>query len=232
MKDAVLIAFLIVGPLVACVVVLTLPKWFARSLHGHRIWRLRDQVVDDVHDGRLPRDHKAVQHLIRVMNGILRDKHDTLLDVYIVRRACRGADPAFLASTQKQGFGCTLEGLNPDERELVEDYRRRFVTLLAGSMLLGSWFGIAHIMPFVPAGIAAAMRHASVATRDGIQHRVADLRGRFGRDLWASAREATDLAASRSRAGREAAEFAMQHERVFETDVVPVRRYHAPVGWR
>lgn len=212
MKNWLIIFLLIVGPLAAYLVVLTLPKWFARSLHGHRIWRLRDAVVDDVLDGNLPRDHQAVQHLVRIMDAVLREKRATLLDVYIVRRACRGMDPAFLSASQKQGLGCPLDGLNPDERKRIEEYRERFMTLLVGSMLLGSWFGIAHIVPFVPAGVAAAMRHASVATRDGIKHRLEDLKTGFERDIWASAREATDLAASRSRIGQQAAVFAMRNE--------------------
>jgi hypothetical protein len=212
MKGGLLIFLLIVGPLAAYLVVLTLPKWFARSLHGHRMWRLRDAVVDDVLDGNLPRDHEAVQHLIRIMDGVLHEKRATLLDVYIVRRACKGVDPAFLSGAQKQGLGCPLDRLSPDERKRVEAYRARFMTLLVGSMLLGSWFGIAHIVPFVPAGVAVTMRHAGVATRDGIRHRIEDLKASFERDIWASAREATDLAASHSRIGQQAAVFAMRHE--------------------
>jgi hypothetical protein len=223
MTNAILIVFLIVGPLVAYLVVLTLPKWLARSLHGHRMWRLRDAVVDDALRGQLPRDHKAVQQLLRFMDAALHDERATLLDMYIVRRAC---SPELLAATQKQGFGCPLDGLSANERKLVEDYRTRFMTLLVGSMLLGSWFGIAHILPFVPAGIAAAMRQAGVATRDGIKHRLEHLK--VERDFWASAREATDIAASRSRVGQQAAVYAMRHEGVLHRDTVGAGHFVTP----
>jgi hypothetical protein len=146
------------------------------------------------------------------MDGFLADQRATLLDVYVVHRACRGVDVAFLHAKEKQGLHCPLDGLSPEQQKLLESYRERFMTLVVGSMLLGSWFGIAHIVPFVPAGVAAAMRHAGVATREGIKHRLEDAKAHFERDIWISAREATDLAASRSRIGQEAAVFAMRRE--------------------
>ena len=212
MTNALLILGLIVGPLAAYIVVLTLPRWFARSLHRHRMWRLRDTVVDDVLDGRLPRENPAVRQLIATMDGVLRDQHANLLDVYIVRRACRDADPAFLKAGEKLGLRCPLDGLSTEQRKVVERYRESFQILLVGSMLLGSWFGIAHILPFVPAGIAEGMRQAGIATRDGIRHRIEGLKDVLGQDIRVSAREATDIAASRSRIGQQAAAFAVRYE--------------------
>jgi len=212
MTEAVLIPVLIIGPLAAYVVVLTLPRWFARSLHGHRMWRLRDALVDEILDGRLAPEHDAVRHLVAMMDGVLHDRHATLMDVYVVRWACRDADPAFLAANDNVGLRCSLDGLNETERQRVEAYRERFQVLLVGSMLLGSWFGIAHIVPFVPAGVAVAMRQAGAVTREGIKHRVENLRAGLEQDIWVSAREATDLAASRSRIGQQAAVFAAQYE--------------------
>jgi hypothetical protein len=213
MTEAVLVVTLIVGPLTAYAVVLTLPRWFARSLHGHRLWRLRDALVDQVLDGDLPKNHPAIQQLIATMDAVLDDKHVSLMDVYIVKWACRDADPAFVQAQAKAGLRCPLDGLDAKERELVTWYRERFQVLIVGSMLLGSWFGIAHIVPFVPAGMAAAMRKAGVATKHGIKQRLEGFPQRaFGHDLWAPAREATDLAASRSRVGQQAAVFAARYE--------------------
>lgn len=199
MTNAVLILILVAGPVAAFAVVLTLPRWFSRSLHGHRMWRLRDTVVDDVLTGKLPQDHEAVSHLIQVMDMVLHEKRTTLLDAYIASRVSSDVDPTFLKAAQSQGFACPLDGLSAGERALVEDYRRRFTTLLVGSMFLGSWFGIAHVIPFLPSGMRIAMRQASAATRDGIKHRLDDIGSRFEREITASAREATDLAATHSR---------------------------------
>ncbi len=212
MTNALFILVLIVGPLLAFVVVLTLPRWFARSLHGHRMWRLRDAVVDDVLAGDLSRDHKAVQHLIGIMDAVLNSKHVALLDVYIVRRVSKDADPAFRKLARNQGLACPLDGLSPPESQRIEAYRERFMTLLAGSMLLGSWFGIAHILPFVPAGVREAIRQARAATRDGFKHRLNNTRGRFEREITVSAREATDLAAVHAGIAQTAVVFATHHE--------------------
>src|SRR5580692_11310833 len=63
------------------------PRWFARSLHRHRMWRLRDDLVDDVIAGRLPRDHDAVRHLLSRMEDTLRlGPNVTLSDVLIFHR--------------------------------------------------------------------------------------------------------------------------------------------------
>lgn len=217
MSNVLLIPLLIVGPLLAYVAVLMMPRWFFRSLHGHRMWRLRDAVVDDVLIGNLPRDHNAVKQLIRSMDIVLRERHITLLDVYVVKWASRGLDPVVRKAKQEQGFRCSLEGLTSDERQRVEAYRARFVTLLSGSALLGSWFGIAHIVPFMPAGLAIAMREAGAATRDGIAHRLRGQDVRFGHELWVSAREATDLAANKTRVGQDAAVFAVRHDVSYDT---------------
>lgn len=212
MTDALAMVGLIVGPVAAYVVILTLPRWFTRSLHRHRIWRLRDVVVDDVLAGELPRDHPAVQHLIGCMGAILREKRVTLLNVYIFNHIAKGIDPTLLKAAKKQGLDCPLDGLTPEQRERVELYRQRFTTLLVGSMLLGSWFGIAHIVRFVPAGLRIGMHQAKVATRDGIKHRLDDLKIRFEHDITATAREATDLAATQTRIGQTAMVFAARHD--------------------
>lgn len=212
MNNALLILVLIVGSLSAFVVVLTLPRWFARSLHGHRMWRLRDAVVDDVLAGDLSRDNKAVQHLVGSMDAVLNSRHVALLDVYIIRHVSKRADPALRKLAQKQGFACPLDGLSAAERQRVEEYRERFLTLLVGSMLLGSWLGIAHIVPFVPAGIREAIGEARAATRDGFKHRLDNIRGRFGREITVSAREATDLAAAHTGIAQTAIVFATRHD--------------------
>ncbi len=213
MNNALLIFVLIAGPLVAYVVVLLLPRWFARSLHRHRMWRLRDTVVDDILAGTIPRDHNAVKQLVSGMDTMLRKKQMiTLLDVYTIKWASKGVDPDLLKAKRDEGFRCPLDGLSRAERERIEAYREEFMTLLVGSVLLGSWFGIAHIVRFVPAGVAIGMRQASVATRDGIKHRLEDIKPRFERELLVSARAATDLAASKSHIGPDVAVLATRHD--------------------
>jgi hypothetical protein len=212
MTNALLIIVMIGGPLCLYVVVLTLPRWFARSLHGHRMWRLRDALVDDVLGGKLPRDNEAVKQLVVLIDGAVHDRHTSLLDVYIVGWACRSADPEFLRRYDKAGLSCPLDGLTVAQQQEVMRYREQFKLLYAGSMLLGSWFGIAHILPFVPAGVAAAMQQAGAATREGLMQSVQGFKRAFRRGISTPAREATDLAAMRSRAGQEAAAFAVRSE--------------------
>jgi hypothetical protein len=215
MNNALLIFVLIAGPLVAYVVVLLLPRWFARSLHRHRMWRLRDTVVDDVLAGTLPRDHTAVKQLVFGMDAMLRRKQIiTFLDVYTMKWASKGIDPGLREASQAKGFHCSLDGLSRDEQERIEAYRAQFMTLLVGSVLLGSWFGIAHIVRFVPAGVAAGMHQASVATRDGIRHRLEDIKSRFEREILVSARTATDLAANKSHIWQDVAVLATRHDGV------------------
>jgi hypothetical protein len=117
------------------------PRWFARSLHRHRMWALRDALVDDVIYGRLPRDHDAVRQLVKNMDTTLRLGLDfTLSDALIFSRQLRKIEPSaqrFLMEDK-----CPLDGLTSQQRALIKKYNENFGLLIVGLLLLGSWFGL------------------------------------------------------------------------------------------
>jgi hypothetical protein len=174
--------------------VISMPRWFTRSLHGHRMWRLRDALADDLIDGHLPREHPAVQQLysdvdFAVQNG----KRWSMLDIYICRHAMRKMSPELREAVKSETATRPLDGLSADEVELLTQYQTRFGVLMAGSLLLGSWLGLATIARFIPRAISETLRQKR-----------ADLRER----IRSSATYATDLAATQSRLGQESTALA------------------------
>jgi hypothetical protein len=121
------------------------PRWFARSLHRHRMWRLRDELVDDMIVGRFPRDHDAVRHLQGKMDTTLRlGPNVTLSDVLIFHRYLAKLSPSarrFVAKPE-----CPTDGLSDDQRAALKKYEDEFGLLVVGLLFLGSWFGLIFII--------------------------------------------------------------------------------------
>lgn len=173
------------------VAIITLPRWFVRGMDHHRMWALRDDVIDDIIAERLPRDHPAVRQLVQRMELVLRDgKHITLLDVQIFARLLGRLEPPLQRAIKKQGQMCSLKGLSDSERKLVEEYRQRFLLVVAGSMLLSSWFGLAQVMRFIP---GALIRRIRASERHLLTLEV---------DFRSTAREATDKAVVETHVGK------------------------------
>jgi hypothetical protein len=134
----IIMLLILVGLWAACVLG---PRWFARSLHRHRMWQLRDDLVDDVIVGRLPRDHEAVRHLIKKMDTTLRfGPNVTLSDVLIFNRHFARVSQSARRFVRRPQ--CPLDGLTTDQRSSVKKYEREFDLLLVGLLLLGSWLGL------------------------------------------------------------------------------------------
>lgn len=151
-----LVIGLTLAAVAAFVGLLTLPRWFARRLGQDRIWRLRDEFVHEILiDETLPKGHPAVKQLVRKMDWALRDgKHFTLLHVYLADRSVRQLDRARLNKLKATwAWGC-LDGLEPDQRDLLILYRKTFEMRLVGALLLGSWFGLAQVARRLPTAIS------------------------------------------------------------------------------
>jgi hypothetical protein len=130
---------------------LRVPDWFARSLVRHRLWRLRDQIVDDVLAGRLPGTHAAVKELLRRTDWTIRKGTELNMLAFhvwawVLRRSDEDARKPVLRATPEPA---SLKGLAEDERERVDQYREHLALLASASVLLGTWVGIATVLRFV-----------------------------------------------------------------------------------
>ena len=129
----------------------TLPRWFARSLHRHRLWRLRDAIVDQIIDGSLPGDHPAVKEIQqRVEDTICVCGKLILLHLWLFHRASKrvGVRPAPRFPS--------LTGLSPEQAELVTQYRQSWDILCTGMVLLGTWVGVGVVMWRLPQALRDA----------------------------------------------------------------------------
>jgi hypothetical protein len=192
MRTALVALSMIVGPVAAFVIVVMLPRWFPRRMHGHRMWRLRDSIVDDIIQGGLPNDHPAVRQLVQQVEASLRMKRLTLLDLYIFRWACMGIDASMQAEMRRGSVPCSSKGLTAEQTERVRAYRESFEVLMVGWLLLGSWFGLLHVVRFFPRALSQG---------DPVQTQGRPLR-RIEVGVTSSARDATDMAAKGTRLGR------------------------------
>jgi hypothetical protein len=154
-RSAIEVALLIIVPVTLLLAILRVPRWFSRSLHRHRLWRLRDQVVDDVIDERLPREHPAVRELMEQAEQSIRLTSSlTMVDFYAWSWAMRGAEPHLIKPRQP----APLHGLSPAQRRMVENYRARLRVLRISAILSGSWLGIASVLRFVIPAIPEVRR--------------------------------------------------------------------------
>jgi hypothetical protein len=199
MSNGLALAALIVVPVGVFVAFFRLPRWCTRSLHRHRIWALRDRVVDDVIDGRLSAEHRAVRDLLRSLDHAAHSCSEmTMLGMYVYQRVMRSNREAARLQRMEQAKARSCAGLPDEQRELVGKYRENLVTLLSGTLLLGSWFGLLHVVAFLPWALIAEVREA----RRGVRHRIRDT------EIWTTGRLATDMAVQRTRLGHQMAKWA------------------------
>jgi hypothetical protein len=134
--------------------VLTLPRWFARSIGRHRLWRLRDVIVGKMVIGDLPPGHPAVRQLGKRVDLAARDGLSvTLLNVVALDRGLRSVNPSTRTRLMHSVKLCPTTGLTEEQRELVDTYRRQFELYLAGFLILGSWYGLFQIAKRIPAAL-------------------------------------------------------------------------------
>lgn len=169
MADTVKIVFLIAVPLGLWVVMLRAPRWFSFSIHRHRLWRLRDQIADDMICGRLPKSDARVRDLLdRAEDTIAITSRMHMAEVYAMWWATRNVDSEVSDALFKR-HESSVEDLPSDVREGIERYRQRLELLMVSSVLLGSWIGILTTLRFLVPAIRSARREGKAQASAGLR---------------------------------------------------------------
>jgi hypothetical protein len=178
----------------------TAPRWVVRSMAKHALWRLRDDLAEDIRNGSLPGDNAAVQELIARVDWAIREARlFDLLHLLLWRRAKRSIPRETVRLITKK---LALTGLDRQQATLVERYRGRFDSVAIKGLLLSSWFGLAMALWF---SLQIAARGLALRLLRGLSKRprslVLPLNVRF------VVREAADNVAFDTNIGRDAREF-------------------------
>lgn len=134
----------------------TMPRWCVKSISRHRLWRLRDRVVDDIIAKELPADHGAVQDLLKVIEW--RIEHHRSLDL-LHAMVWWGANTKVPASVQKQyRREISLDDLTEEQAERISAYREQCISIIIIAMMMGSWIGIASVLPAITVAVVSDSR--------------------------------------------------------------------------
>lgn len=194
----VVLAALIV-PGVLAVAVATMPRWFIRSMSKHALWRLRDDVVDDVLAGRLPSEHLAIRELVaRLEWAIGESRSFDLLHLLVWSRARRRLPRK---TVQEVVAIPDLTGLTPEQSTQVTAYRECYDRVAIRAILLSSWFGVTIVVWTGIQLLARALIDGNLAPAEPAPEH------RLRRSFRVAVREATDEVASDTKIGQWAHEF-------------------------
>lgn len=157
-----LMIVLLLLPVGLVVVLAAWPRWYIRSMSKHSLWRLRDDVVDDVIFGRLPAEHPAVEELIaRSEWAIAEARSFDLLHLLVWSWSARDMT---LDTRRKLKTIPPLDGLDGPQAERVAAHRRQYNAVSIRAVFLSSWFGIAFVTLF---GIRVLLHALTNHVRDG-----------------------------------------------------------------
>ncbi|HYD09286.1 MAG TPA: hypothetical protein VEA78_04210 [Acidimicrobiales bacterium] len=168
--------------------VIRMPKWFARKVHRHRLWRVRDGFVDDLIDGHLPRDHPAVVEFLGRIEGTIANYNVLTPSWFLVSRLIwrvGGGTQLDRELDARMAPHLSLDGLSPDEQEALENYREWHDVLLTGSVLLGSWVGLG-VVAFEVVVLVFRSAARSLDLRPLLRQAVDRLASRSGIGHWIS----------------------------------------------
>lgn len=142
------LALLIIVPTGVWIAILRIPYWFSRSLHRHRMWRLRDAVADDLISGRIPKHHPAARDLLRRTESAIDEMQSlTAVAVYVFVRVCRRSSGDVL--NRMRPTPPSLDGLSPEQRARITEHKDLLSSLCASAILTGTWVGLATILRFL-----------------------------------------------------------------------------------
>lgn len=161
----------------------TAPRWCFRSRARHRLWVLRDSLVDEVLSGTLPAAPAVLSLQRDIEVAIECVTKMRLLDVEVFRRLLRG-----VSNEARTAFGRSprdRDGLGEADVSRLQVYEARLWVLVLGSLLVGSWFGVAIIGR---AYLAAAVRGSRSGVGDAVQKASET---RLGKEFKKAARDAT-----------------------------------------
>ena len=112
--------------------------WAVRSTLSscgrYRLWRVRDNVVDDVLAGRLPRDNFAVVALIATCEGVNANIYAHTLLPTLSRRAFSGRN----LEVYRRVWRSSIEELTSDEQALLDVRQQEFVRAYQYVIAFGS----------------------------------------------------------------------------------------------
>jgi hypothetical protein len=144
------------------------PRWFARSLHRHRLWHLRDAIVDDILGGVLSPHPAVFAFLDKVETVIENADRFTYLDIALFGRLRAGLSPqARGLSDAKADRGEDWPPLSRDDKICLAAYEGRFDLLLSGLVLIGSWSGVFKVLSLLPSALRT-VAHQQSRTRRAI----------------------------------------------------------------
>lgn len=184
MSSTVVTVALILVPTGLFVALLRAPHWFSRSLHRHILWRLRDEIADDVIDGRLPQQHPAVRGLLRRAERVIELTSEmTMLDLFVWSWVWKRSDPKLREASRRPEI--SRAGLSEPQIALVNKYHERLGMLSSSSILFGTWLGIASILRFVVPALREGRRRQTCKPPTG------NLEKEFKVTIWTAAGKAT-----------------------------------------
>ncbi len=127
--------------LAATVPLLLVPRWFFVSLQRYKLWRLRDELADQVFAGNLP-DNDVVGHLIKnAQRSIVHARRLNPIDALVLRASARRWSPEMreaLRPVQPAGY----DDLDRRQQEMVDGYQADLRGLNLRTFILCSWSGM------------------------------------------------------------------------------------------
>jgi hypothetical protein len=108
------------------------------------LWKLRDEFVDDILEGRLPPNHPAVRYVLdRLERNVRSQRPIGLIDVFLIERMVLRREPKGYVERLAEP---SMEGLTADQRALLTQHRSKCLTLVTASLLTSSWAGAAVVL--------------------------------------------------------------------------------------
>lgn len=142
---------LVVTSLAAFAGVAVLLPYFARSVHRHKLWELRDDIIDAHLDGRLPMQG-AVVDLLNVIARTIRAPHRyTMASLVASAAAFPGEFRHHMAQTTPERLAereFEMAGFDGAERALYDKFDRRLMRLTARHLVFGAPSGWLLTFPF------------------------------------------------------------------------------------
>lgn len=157
--------FILLGLLIPAILVAAfamLPKWFTRSMSKHSMWRLRDDLVDDMIAERLPADEPAVKDLLTRFEWAINESRSfDLLHLLVWYRATRGVPKKVLCELAAIPG---LANLPKGQADRIVEYRQQYTRIAISAVFLSSWLGMAIVLcTAIPIAIRALIHGPRLA---------------------------------------------------------------------
>jgi hypothetical protein len=145
-QSSIILGLVILVALAAWAGVIFLIPWCQRGKFRHRLWQLRDQISDDIIEGRLPH-HEAVYDLRSLVDFLVKEARQVTLANMLLSRITMARLPRDKSSYE----GTSSQGLEPQQVALLEYYRKLLYRTANAHLISGSvsgWFGAVLVIPY------------------------------------------------------------------------------------